>query len=693
MKLSRKKLSAVLLLFVLAACLIPAFSSRGVYALTADEMPHGITVVYNGDVYSQRGITWVAGKSVTDCRVEYIEKTGTLAAQDINWGSAAVNKVSGTYAQTNGTTLRTAYNAYKALVTGLEAGKSYFYRIYSPNSDAASPVGSITVDEKDTGELTFVNITDPQEGSQSGYKNVAKVLRSAVETTPEAKFILCNGDNSNSSHSVPIAVSEWNYFFDESKDVLMNYPLLSLAGNHESIDYAFTDRFHYDYGNKTTASLATGGYYAVEYGNVFFAFLDSNSINDRATFENVQLAWLKNRLATTTAQWKIVSTHKTPVTPGQYYGAGETNYLRTALMPIMAQYKVDIVLQGHNHCYLRSNPYSWDTATGQQPLTTGHSETGTHGGTDITYAVEPGGTSYYMINYSGNKQYGLQDYDPTVVSVPANPVSGGLSAGAPYKPMFSAFSIKDNRLTYKAYTVDRPDNSAVGIATLYDSYGIIKDTDIRVSRLIEALPAVSDITVYDAPQIAEAKTEFDGLIDSARNKVSQVNKQKLNDILDIVDIESAMRVLNAEAAIDNIGSVDLTDEAKARLQAAQYAYNDLNHSEKYLVRNYTVVTAAEEKLTDLMFAKGVSDFITELNPDADNFAARVEAARIAYNRLTATQKSYVDNYAVLEAHLAGLDKNNGKQGCSGKAATTGSVALTALLLAAALLAVKRRVLH
>ena len=52
---------------------------------------HGISVAYNGDVYTQRGLTWITPLSVTSCAVDYVQaKPGlTLATFDNDWSSSS----------------------------------------------------------------------------------------------------------------------------------------------------------------------------------------------------------------------------------------------------------------------------------------------------------------------------------------------------------------------------------------------------------------------------------------------------------------------------------------------------------------------------------------------------------------------------------------------------------------------------
>ncbi|WP_162793978.1 purple acid phosphatase family protein [Runella rosea] len=77
-----------------------------------------------------------------------------------------------------------------------------------------------------------------------------------------------------------------------------------------------------------------------------------------------QVKWLKADLAATTKKWKIVLFHTPPYTKGTHDSdapstawdkpEGELKIMRELLVPVLEQYKVDLIVTSHTHAYDRS---------------------------------------------------------------------------------------------------------------------------------------------------------------------------------------------------------------------------------------------------------------------------------------------------------------------------------------------------
>ncbi len=653
------------LLFAVTVLLSYIFiPGAGVYALTADDMPHGISVTFNGDVYSQRGIAWVAGKAVTDCLVEVIEK-GDFDKEDIDWNESGVTRFAGRTDLTKGAAITEKYTGYKALVTGLTENTDYYFRIYSPSREIASEIGEFRIGDPSAESLKFITYTDPQEGSKDGYRNVAKVLASAVETQPDSAFLMCGGDNVNSSHNLPINLNEWNYYFDECRNTFLNYPVVSTAGNHESKDFAFTDRFHNDY-QGAVSGFVTGGYYSFDYADAHFAVLNSNDSN----IQGPQTTWLKNDLAATQKTWKFVLIHWGPVTVGRYFDDGLTIKLREILMPIMAEYEVDVLFSGHNHVYMRTDPYLWSEKSGEVPIQNPVVVTESVDGVSTDFLLEPQGTTYMIANMCGNKQYQVANINNAQVAV--NPVNGELAASgfnadggssstSGDNPTFITVDIDftTNRLVYKTYIYDRETE----IPVLYDVFGMYKDTHKPVERLVEKLPDAEDFTLDDTPLLSNAAVLYENLTPVAKQKMNATYKDRLVGLMESVDIAGNFRVLKAEEKILLIGEVSLDAACRRRIFEAKVAYGELTYSQKQQVRNYSVLKDANDTLLDMIYAQGVVDFIDGISETDEDFSVKVSLARTAYNRLTVTQKSYVTNISTLAEYESGIKDKEGASGC------------------------------
>lgn len=106
-----------------------------------------------------------------------------------------------------------------------------------------------------------------------------------------------------------------------------------------------------------------------------------------------------------------------------------------------------------------------------------------------------------------------------------------------------------------------------------------------------------------------------------------------------------------EAKIEAIGTV--TSESREAIEEAREAYNALTDAQKKLVSNYDVLVLAEETLkginADLEAAKAVEQKIASIGTVNIHSCNQVSEARKAYEALTDSQESYVENLDVLTA--------------------------------------------
>ena len=114
------------------------------------------------------------------------------------------------------------------------------------------------------------------------------------------------------------------------------------------------------------------------------------------------------------------------------------------------------------------------------------------------------------------------------------------------------------------------------------------------------------------------------------------------------------------AKITAIGTVEYTDNSKAKIDDARAAYNALTETQQALVTNYTTLTTAETAYEDLLAAAqqaaadqaAANNVIAKINAIGtvaytDESKALIDDARAAYNALTADQKELVTNYTTL----------------------------------------------
>ena len=162
-------------------------------------------------------------------------------------------------------------------------------------------------------------------------------------------------------------------FFDPYKNnfILNNSCIYPAPGNHEYANDNNLAQTHqipyYDVFNKTPRNGELGGvpsyhkeFYSYNYGNAHFISLDSYGIelSNYHLWDSLgpQYQWLEQDLQQDTSMWKIVYFHHPPFTMGSHNSDFEADLviIRQKIARLLEKYGVDLVLNGHSHCYERS---------------------------------------------------------------------------------------------------------------------------------------------------------------------------------------------------------------------------------------------------------------------------------------------------------------------------------------------------
>ncbi|MBO4808659.1 MAG: metallophosphoesterase family protein [Lachnospiraceae bacterium] len=469
------------------------------FTYNEDDCPQGLSISYYSDIYS-RGFAWVTRDHIDEQYIEYIKATDGMTKEDVDWDSADVQRLDATRGEDRVDTKDITWHLYKAHLENLEKNTTYFFR--AGNKDFGFyDTGSFTIedDAEKINKVTFLHLTDCQEDEQSSYTKWAKVLEAGFKTAPDSKFVAFTGDLINDYHGRNML--QWNWGLAEPKKSLLDSVIMPTAGNHDEWEYAFTDRFDIkwaDYikeGDKHpitgkiitdgTLDEKTGGCYSFMYGeDVAFINLNTNDTNNLPDDFQSQYDWLEGELKKyENVKWKIVQVHKGLMSAGNHTNDGEVDQLRDLLPPLFAKYKVDLVLQGHDHVYTRSRSYlygkdfdgkyydghtpSWlNNKVMYDQEFNGHMRELTN--------LEPQGTHYVTINYCASKSYPVEPMDK-VIYPGVNPIEGnGTAIQLKGQPMFGVVSIEGDALTYDAYTYN-PTSKEV---KLYDTFSVAKSADV-----------------------------------------------------------------------------------------------------------------------------------------------------------------------------------------------------------------------
>lgn len=363
-------------------------------------------------------------------------------------------------------------NRHIVKITGLKAGRKYLYRVGDAEKGWWSETGVIST-ANGGGETSFIAITDSQSQNPKQYENCADVLRCAFELYPDAGFIVHAGDMVDHGDNL----NQWKYFLNGSADTLMSAALMPAAGNHEAMgSYALDLNFALP--ESEAQDTVSGYYYSFDYNNAHFIMLNTNELDSVRGLTGDQLKWLKSDALASDADWKAVVLHKAVYSNGSHYDDMEIKALRRQLASLMPELGIDIVLQGHDHVYLRTAPM---IANAVENAATGSVN---RGGFDYISYEEPQGTLYAITATSGVKFYTAKSNSLTDKLFPR--AASIIDAGS---PMFAGIRMVGNKLFYDAYlqngdTFDRVDSFAISKA--FPEYML---GDIDLNGKIEVLDA------------------------------------------------------------------------------------------------------------------------------------------------------------------------------------------------------------
>ncbi|MBP3278588.1 MAG: hypothetical protein J6M44_06500, partial [Butyrivibrio sp.] len=154
-----------------------------------------------------------------------------------------------------------------------------------------------------------------------------------------------------------------------------------------------------------------------------------------------------------------------------------------------------------------------------------------------------------------------------------------------------------------------------------------------VKKLIEELPDPSAVTSGDADQVAAAKKAYDNLTADQKKEITEDEKDKLDAVVQalsdsaVSDVEALIKALPVASSV--------TADKEADIKAASEAFDALDKDQQALVK-----TTLKNKLAADKVALAIVKLPETSAIDADD-AEAIEAARAAYDKLTAAQKGSV----------------------------------------------------
>lgn len=251
---------------------------------------------------------------------------------------------------------------YTVNLTRLRPKTSYEYRVGS--EDEWSDWLTLKMAQNDKCKALIFG--DSQSSDYQVWKTTAI---KAFQQNHDADFFINMGDLVDNGESW----YQWEQWLNGAKLLAEQIPAAPLSGNHENYSLAWQFTLPRTYLNlfalpDNGAAGLVGQSYSYDYGPVHFAVLDTQALELNEYYPDLlerQALWLKQDLAKTKQPWKVALMHRPAY--GILTGEGE-NQIGTIFMPIFEKFDIDIVLQGHLHCYSRSMPIRQGKAASDGPI-------------------------------------------------------------------------------------------------------------------------------------------------------------------------------------------------------------------------------------------------------------------------------------------------------------------------------------
>ncbi|MCE7061216.1 metallophosphoesterase family protein [Dyadobacter sp. CY343] len=306
--------------------------------------------------------------------------------------------------------------------TDLKPATQYVYRV-GDGKNWSEWFHFTTASDKEA-PISFLYFGDAQNDVRSLW---SRAVRGAYSTLPKANFMIHAGDLINRSNND----YEWGEWFEAGGWINGMVPNLAVPGNHEYYRDGLKEKVSKHW--RPQFALPENGpeglqetTYHIDYQGTRFIFLNSEEATIGKKQLNEQAEWFENTVNENPNRWTVV-VHHHPIYSTKK--GRDNDEWREKMEPLYKKYKVDIVLQGHDHTYGRGI----NMPVGQS-------------------RKKPDGP-IYVVSVSGPKMYdiGLQDW---------------MDRAASNTQLYQVIHIEKDKLSFKAYTVS---------GDLYDAFDLKKD--------------------------------------------------------------------------------------------------------------------------------------------------------------------------------------------------------------------------
>ncbi|HEX4790794.1 MAG TPA: metallophosphoesterase family protein, partial [Actinospica sp.] len=373
--------------------------------------PFGRHIAFGADPATSFAVTWQVRAAVTHPFVR-IGRSPLELGEKIEAELSVLSTLWGDVSPIDSVPLAapTSVEQYyvQARISHLLPGTTYYYVVghdgYDPAaSPALEPARSFTTAPSRGTAFTFTAFGDQGESYDA-------VATGNLVRSQNPAFHLHAGDlsyaNDGGSGQLSNAYDPrvWDSFFAQNEGFAATVPWQAVVGNHEMEPWYSPDGYG-GYLKRFAQPEQNQAYYSFVYGNIAFLALDANDVTYEYTANHgytagAQTKWLTRQLAAYRANrdvdFIVVYFHECAYCTATAHASD--GGVRAAWTPLFDQYSVDLVVNGHNHVYERTDPLKAGAVTTAAPT-----------GSTVHSATQ--GTTYVVAGSAGNSLYAFTASD------------------------------------------------------------------------------------------------------------------------------------------------------------------------------------------------------------------------------------------------------------------------------------------
>lgn len=271
-----------------------------------------------------------------------------------------------------------------AALSGLRPGTTYYYGVghdgFDPTTaERLSTIGSFTTAPARPDEKFVFTAFGDQGVSYDALANDQLILGQNPAFHLHAGDI-CYADESGSGKESDVYDARvWDQFLAQTESVAARVPWMVTTGNHDMEAWYSPNGYG---GQSARWSLPANGpdaekapgIYSFVYGNVGVIALDANDVSyeipaNRGHTDGTQTKWLARRLRalreSENVDFVVVFFHHCAYSTSTHASDGG---VRDEWVPLFEQHQVDLVINGHNHVYERTDPVRGGERTRKLPV-------------------------------------------------------------------------------------------------------------------------------------------------------------------------------------------------------------------------------------------------------------------------------------------------------------------------------------